>query len=186
MKHANMGFRQYIADEEFQLAHRRAILHPGLLSVQHFLHSKEITDADIDNLAAFSSAEGKWFGAETGMLGYPLWLASGDPNRPALSFNMPDIMKRYRDFGNDSGPREAFFFYECEGGTDWRREGRVHTWLENPNMSYYLFTESYFTFFSRERWDSLSDLLPTMEELIGKTSTFYMDHLSREFTVEPS
>lgn len=170
------------------MAFRRLLVHQGLQATQHLLSSTTVTDAHLAALTYYSTAQGTLYGVYTCILRTSLWFSSGDPARPGLSFNMPSILKEYREFGDDSGTIEGYFYLQM--GTNCRlKDGhRFERWIvasiRSTRARVNLFWRNYHSFFSRERWDLVSDLLPTMEELIDETSVWYMDDAGRDCRVD--
>lgn len=112
-----------------------------------------------------------------------LWLLPPARNvrTSGASFNVPHIVEKYKVFGdgNDSGPRDAWFFdwlgwcaMKTEAGCWPAGRDRYDSWSEKLEALELRHT-GYTAFFSREHLDALADadgqLLPSMEEMVEAT-----------------
>lgn len=98
---------------------------------------------------------------------------------------MHEVMKEYIDFGDDSGPRDAWFFDWLQTGTSsefFQEDDRWENWCKGTMPE--LIQSNHFVFFSRKRWDSLSNLLPTMEEMLEATCTNHVPYTGLQYTAD--
>ena len=106
---------------------------------------------------------------------YKLWLCRLGDEASGVSYNMPDVIKKYKESDEDTGPRDAWFFglLGLSSSLDFSVR-RYFAWRNGP-LGYFASTRKCL-FFSRERMDNMSPgLLPTMEEMIEATRNIYMD-----------
>lgn len=152
----------------------RLCVHQGLRANWDFLRSPEATNAHFSAVERYTTRQGTLYRTEAGLDSSRLWFSSPNSDEPALSFNMPEIMEKYKDFRGDSCPREAYF-HQLISMNSWGLRGRK--WYEDWERSVprEVFKGDYYSFFSRKRFESLDTKLYTMEELIKLTSRLYFD-----------
>ncbi|KAK7754615.1 hypothetical protein SLS62_003398 [Diatrype stigma] len=166
---------------------QRFVVHAGLRNVHALLCDEEAAATQFSNLQWYNESgqrQYRW------LLPYPRnytdWLLPPDRHVPATgaSLNMPNIMKAYKDFGNDSGPRDAWFFAyigrHAMGRMDWPDgSDRYRKWAEHSRaLGIFHGDGGYMPFLSRERLDSLFDL-PSMEEMVEASREVYQPSRGR-------